>query len=60
MRVRREQDLTSPLCGRGLVQAESADKEVRDPEGVKWFHEEAYREASPHADVAVEEWLPLP
>ena len=37
-----------------------ADKEVRHPERVNWFHEEAYREASPHADVAVEERLPLP
>jgi hypothetical protein len=38
-----------------------ADKEVCGPtEGVRRFHEEAYPEPSPHADVAVEERLPLP
>ena len=38
-----------------------ADKEVRGPaKGVKWFHEEAYREASPHTEVTGEKLLPLP
>ncbi len=38
-----------------------ADQEIRSPaEGVKWFHEEAYREASHYADETVEKRLPLP
>jgi hypothetical protein len=37
-----------------------ADQEVYGPAGAKWLHEKPYREGSFHADVTVEEWLPLP
>jgi hypothetical protein len=37
------------------------EKGVRgSAKGVRRFHGEAYRETFPHADVTVEEWLPLP
>jgi hypothetical protein len=48
------EELTSSEC------LDHADKEVRHPERVRWFHEKAYREAFPDTDVTVEEWLPLP
>ena len=47
------EELTSSEC------LDHADKEVRHPERVNWFHE-AYPEAFPHADVTVEDQLPLP
>ena len=37
-----------------------ADQELRGSAWIRRFHEEAYREGSSHADVTVEEWLPLP
>jgi hypothetical protein len=48
------EELTSSDC------LDRADKEVRHPERVRWFHEEACPEAFPDTDVTVEDQLPLP
>ena len=47
------EELTSPDF------LDHADKELRGPKWARRFHEKAYREAFPHADVTVKVRLPL-